>query len=744
MSNPSATQSATALESLSASGQTVLTFSNRFWSLEIDLQPSINPRRLVHLGSGKVVADEDYCYQLALGSAEGGSGYVGPAQSARAVRFMEWHVAEDPVTHRTSLTVSGRVDFGPDGPTDIVLAHTITLFYDADQIDEEIELVHRFGRDTHLVSDFRFGFRKRIFDSQSASWVDGLDANELVPIPFRRRRGQTRDYLTDNYSAADLVPANWEGNNLPNRQSEAWSWHGRGIGFVFAKYSQAHIEFALVDGEFYTRVGEDVPDGHVSLADVGNVCLRFGGAGRTHGAPGEQIRLTETRSSYRFGISTIIPFKGGWEDGHRAYAALMRKRGHVTPKGFNPPVHWNELYELSWRGGTNAPLQELPELWAQAEVAHAFGAEAFYFDPVWDLFEGSSIWDTERLGPLTDFVARLKRDYQLELSLHLMMHTKSTAEDPRIYRRDKQGDIIRWQGLYEGGYICPATDAWKDQKTARLLELAKAGVTFFMFDFCDYGLAGTNSGISLHSAEACWCPDHGHAVPMSLEEHSSGVVEVMRRVKALYPDLLIEAHDRIAGGIQDYLPLYYEHAMPGGATFDEHWGFEYMWNPYMDLLSGKALSLYEYNLAFDIPLYLHINLGFDNVGALAFWWYASTCRHLGLGGIKPGHKNWEGHVLAMRTYLRLKPFFAEGRFVGLSRTLHGHVLDDRKLAVLVAFNLASDTIELRQEIDLGLLGLPETARLEGPGITSEAGGWVLRASMEGLSTRVIEVSWHND
>ena len=54
----------------------------------------------------------------------------------------------------------------------------------------------------------------------------------------------------------------------------------------------------------------------------------------------------------------------------------------------------------------------------------------------------------------------------------------------------------------------------------------------------------------------------------------------------------------------------------------------------MDLLSGKALSLYEYNLAYDIPLYLHIHCGQDNQQMLAFWWYASTCRHLGIGGVK--------------------------------------------------------------------------------------------------------------
>jgi hypothetical protein len=161
----------------------------------------------------------------------------------------------------------------------------------------------------------------------------------------------------------------------------------------------------------------------------------------------------------------------------------------------------------------------------------------------------------------------------------------------------------------------------------------------------------------------------------------------------------------------------------------------------MDLLSGKALSLYEYNLAYDIPAYLHINLHFDNVTALAFWWYASTCRHLGLGGVKPGHKNWESHCAAMREYLRLKPFFAEGRFVGLDRMLHGHVLDARKAAVLSAFNLTSDPVDLAQAIDFKLMGIPAGATLKGDGISNENGTWMLRRKLAALSPATIEVNW---
>ena len=669
-------------------GGTRLTFANGFWSVEIELSPSVNPCRLVHLASGDVVADTDYCYRIVLESAEGGSGYVGGAQSARAVRFMDWTTVDGEGTR--SLVVNGRVDFGREGPTDIVLRHTFTLFEGSDRFEEEIALIHRFGRDTHVLADYRLGFRKRMFDNHTG-------------------RGWTASMRTSwcrSRSGGGAPDAGLAGRQLLGGRSRARELGGpepaqSPVRSLELARPRARVRFRQILPRSRVRPGRR----RVLYAH------RRGRAGwarrlptsatsacawrrRPHawraGRPGAPLGDRAEYASAR----PRSPFAGGWEDGHRAYAGLMRARGHVTPVGFNPPVHWNELYELSWRGGTNAPLQEPSEIWAQAEIAQAFGAEAFYFDPVWDIFEGSSIWDTERLGPLPDFVRRMKEQYGLETSLHLMMHTKSMTEDPRIYRRDSEGNIVRWRGLYEGGYVCPACAAWKDLKTERLLELAQAGVTFFMFDFCDYHLKETGTAIAHHSSEPCWSPDHGHAVPMSLEEHSRGVVEVMQRVKAAFPDLLIEAHDRVSGGIQDYMPLYYEHNLNGTVTFDEHWGFEYMWNPYMDLLSGKALSLYEYNLAFDIPLYLHINLNFDNVQALSFWWYASTCRHLGLGGLKPGHRNWEGHVAAMQEYRRLKPFFAQGRFVGFGRMVHGHVLDDRRALVVTAFNLGSDAVDI--------------------------------------------------
>lgn len=737
MSNAPTKGTASVQLTRSEQGRELLSFRNQFWLLEIELHPTINPRMLKHLSTGKILADEDYCYSVDLASATARkTGFHRGPQSARSAHLLTWDVETEEGSASTTLCVQGRLDFGTTGPTDIIIEHRFTLS-EVDRFDEQITLVHRFAHDEHEVSDYRFGFRKQMFDARGARWLDHADGYRLGAIPFRRRRGHAKDYLMEDYSAADIVPANWEGNNQPNRQAEAWSWGDTDGGFCFTKYCQEHIEFALVDAEFYDSPDSAPLNGMAPLAEVGDVSLRFLGAGRTHGAPGIPVIIGAKSPVFRFGTSSILPFTGDWREGHKAYGAHLRAMGHTTPKGFNPPVHWNELYNLGWRG-MNSPLQELPELWEEAGVAQAMGAEAFYFDPVWDTYDGSTVWDSARLGPLTDFVGRLKKDFGLSLSLHLMMHIKSAEDDPRIYRRSQDGEIIEdGGGDYTGGYACCASDAWVQVKTDRLLELGRAGVKFFMFDFCEYALPGTGG---VNRCEACWDPTHGHSVPATLEEHASGLAKVMKAVKREFPDLLIEAHDAVTAGFQDYLPLYYGHNYDG-VSFDELWGFEFMWNPYMDLLSGKALSLYEYNIAFDIPLYLHVNLRFDNDNALAFWWYASMCRHLGIGGLTPSDAIWGSHQRAMKTYLRLKPHFSRGRFVGMDTLVHGHVLDEERSAVIVVFNLSSKESAVSRSFSLDELGLPADLSFRSVGAQAQNGVLTIEANLPPLSSQLFELEW---
>jgi hypothetical protein len=693
---------------------------NRRWLLRVEIDGWLNPGYLLDLKRGARLADEAYSYELVLapkgesgftGRRDSASGRAGDMVTANRVRFREWAVADLPQGGKEAR-FTGRFDFGLLGPTDLELEHAFRLPDAEPWLEEQILLRHRFGRDLHEVRNIRFGFRKTIFNRDSQSWLHGADRQYIVPVPHRRRWGQIVDHRASSYTMSDLVPGNWSGEQLPGRGAEAWLWMAcpavslagvagaNGTGYLIAKYNREEMEFALADGEFVLAASKRSDKYHQTfnsqIAGGANVCFRYAGVGRYNTVP-EAVLEIGRDAEIQFGVTRIYPFEGNWQEGYRTYKGFLLEKGHGCPPDFDPPLHWNELYNLGWRGGDNAPLQELPELYREAAIAQDIGAEAFYFDPVWDVVEGSSIWDEERLGPLDAFVRTLRDRYGLKTSLHLMMHTKSVEEDSRIYRRRQDGTIDPWSGLYSGARICAASPIWQETKIERLLKLVDAGVTFLMFDFNAYVPPQVARKWIEGNSSACWDASHGHTVPLTLQEHADGILKVIQAVKRRYSNVLIEAHDRVTSGMQDFHPLYFQHGLPD--SFDENWGFEYMWDSFMDLLSGKALSLYEYNLAYDIPLYLHIHCGQDNDRMLAFWWYASTCRHLGIGGVKdPASPVYGALKQAVRTYRRLKPFFARGRFIGVEPLVHAHILSEQGAAVFALFNLGSEPIT--REVDI--------------------------------------------
>ena len=542
-------------------------FRNRHWLLRVGVDGWLNPGYLLDVERRVPLADEAYSYQLTL-AAKGDSGFTGRREpmsrpggeevmSAQRVRFRDWAVSALPQGGK-EVRFTGRFDFGLLGPTDIDIEHVFRLPDAEPWFEEQIRLRHRFGRDAHEVRDIRFSFRKTIFDRDSQSWLHGADRQALVPVPHRRRWGQIVDHRVSSYSMSDLVPGNWAGDQLPGRGAEAWIWTNGICGYLIAKYNREQMEFSLVDGEFVLapskRSDKYYQTFNSQIAGGANVCLRFAGAGRYNTVP-EAAREIGRDAALEFGVTRIYPVNGDWQEGYKAYKGFLLEKGHSCPPDFDPPLHWNELYNLGWRGGDNAPLQELPELYAEAAIAQDIGAEAFYFDPVWDVVEGSSIWDEERLGPLDAFVRTMRDRYGLKTSLHLMMHTKSVEEDPRIYRRRQDGSIETWPGLYSGARICAASPVWQEMKIERLLKLAEPGVTFLMFDFNAYVPPQVSRKWTEGNSSACWDSAHGHAVPLTLQEHADGILKVIQAVKRRHPHVLIEAHDRVTSGMQDFHPL---------------------------------------------------------------------------------------------------------------------------------------------------------------------------------------------
>jgi hypothetical protein len=595
-------------------------------------------------------------------------------------------------------------------------------------VDEEVNIINK-GSEDYAIGDIAFGFRKKIYRREEVAWVQPFEDYSLVPVPHRRRFGHRVDRKVSDYKTPDLLPHMWtdtrvggpEGQNLPDHGSEGWVWTDGKKGLLVLKYAPWTIEFSMFRGCMY------VPD----------FCVRFGGVGIWRGDP-EFATEIAAGATLRFGTTHYEMVKGGWKEGYYAFRNFMVGQGKACPKDYNPPVHWNELYNLSWRLGDGSSRYTLEQLYREAEIAADLGCESLYLDPGWDPIEGATKWDEKYFGiSLPDFVKTIKQKYGLEVSLHLMSHTNSTTEYRGMYRKDEKGKIVP---CWDGAKVCMQSK-WKEEKTRRVLELAEAGVAYFMFDFQEW-------------YPTCYDASHGHEVPLKRQSHADGINEVIRTVKKAYPHLYIEAHDRVTTGLQDYHPLYYQYDPP--RSFTENWGFEYMWDSYLDLISGKAVSMYEYNLAYEVPLYLHINIGQksgllhrgtisvgpDNHNMLAFWWYASTARHLGIGGVTdPTSRLYKALKKAMKTYMSLIDFYKRGTFYGIDEMAHVHTLAERNQAVINLFNLTGKPVRRDIVVKTGEIGLKSFKGLSGAtSVEKEKGGFRFSATIKPLSPALVKVN----
>jgi hypothetical protein len=338
------------------------------------------------------------------------------------------------------------------------------------------------------------------------------------------------------------------------------------------------------------------------------------------------------------------------------------------------------------RPQNRAKFYRLEDMQVEIEKAHSIGCECFYMDPGWDTDFGSTIWDEQRLGKQADFAKRLTDQYGMALALHTPLAPWSNHASYPLEARQMDSDGQRRDDL------CVASAQYQEIKVARLRELCRNGAYFLMYDGSWY-------------ERPCCDPSHGHTVPSTRQEHVDAILKITQGLHAAYPQAVIEQHDPITGpGTPRYTPTYFMHSKPG--AFDELWGFEYMLNALDDLASRRAFSLYYYNLAYSIPVYLHIDLRTDNAHAVGFWWFASTCRHLGIGGQHADPRVWAAHKQAMQVYLEHKRFFTQGRFSGLDELTHIHTLLEAGACVINCFNLDDQPVERVLRCTMADLGLP--------------------------------------
>ena len=700
--------------------QKSILWENNGIALQIDIDGLINPRVLRDKAGNVTYADADYSYALSVSADDGVRRSTGLVYESHEERAGAGGTRE--------LRLLGRLDFGGAGPQDLGLCHTFVFSPEGDSFDEIVQLTNR-GSTLYRIAQIDFGFRKIIYHRKDARWADGFEGFTLTPVPHRRRFGHRVDRKLEGYRLGDLIPHMWdhvrnvggpEGRNLPDHGAEGWVWSDGTHGLLVAKFAPDTIEFSMWKGEI------NGPD----------VCVRFGGVSQWRDDPeyAAQIAPGETLT---FGTSHYALVEGGWEKGYYRYRAFLGAHGKKFPPDYNPPVHWNELYNLSWRLGDGSSRYSLAQLYREAEIAADMGCESLYLDPGWDTIEGSTVWDEKHFGiGLKEFVRTVQERYGIKVSLHLMSHTNSKEEYAGMYRRDKDGALVP---CWNGAKVCMQSK-WKEEKTRRVLRLAETGVAFFMFDFQE-------------AFPPCCDPAHGHEVPLKRQSHAEGIDEVIRNIKREYPGIYIEAHDRITTGLQDYHPLYFQYDPP--RSFDENWGFEYMWDSYLDLISGKAVSLYEYNLACEIPLYLHINIGQksgllesgnpvgpDNERMLAFWWYASTVRHLGIGGVSdPDSVLYKKLKSAMKTYMQLQDFYKRGVFYGIDELTHVHVLPDRNQAVINFFNLSGKPVEKSITMTPGDFGLRSIDAITGVrGLKKEGASSRFTVRLEPLSPSLARVN----
>lgn len=463
---------------------------------------------------------------------------------------------------------------------------------------------------------------------------------------------------------------------MPSRHrfSEGWAWmhDERHITGIFS-FSQEHMTFSTV-------TPHDSADGKR---------LRFGGACLLETTLGA-LRCIQPGQTVDSGVTRYQPVEGGYNDASYAFRAMLDERGCRFPENFNAPVHWNQLYNMgSCRNREKTHTVEAYE--KEAAKAVQYSCEELYLDPGWDTAFGSFVWRPS-LGDGKKFIDMIKTKYGLAVGLHFPLAPWMSSDSKEFFsawsescRRDpgKAGAV--------GTPACMGSKQYLDEAIKRAWASCEAGAIFLMFDGSWW-------------QGNCFDKKHGHPIPYTYEDHIRSCVYYAQQVHSKYPNVLIEMHDMLAGGEwRRMTPVYYKYGLPG--SYDLNWGFELMWSPMLNLKHGSSDVLYYYALGCNVPMYLHVHLNDDNIHAVSLWWYASTCRHLGIGGDNKHPGVAQAHKNAMKTYRELEDFYKRGEFYGITREIHLHVLPEKKAFTVNVFNLSNEARTISGEIDLRTMGL---------------------------------------
>ena len=150
--------------------------------------------------------------------------------------------------------------------------------------------------------------------------------------------------------------------------------------------------------------------------------MRFGGAVMLQGEPAALTRIAPG-ASVDLGTTRFETIEGGYPEAMYAYRKMLDEKGCRFPKDFNPPVHWEQLYDMpnAWEDRPHRYTKEIVE--REAAKGRDYSCEALYLDPGWDTDFATFLWGEKWLGPRKQFIDEMRSKYGLKVSLHTPLAT---------------------------------------------------------------------------------------------------------------------------------------------------------------------------------------------------------------------------------------------------------------------------------------------------------------------------------
>lgn len=621
--------------------------------------------------SGRMLAEGPYRYYVVLEDEEGGRHALTTLSVKSLQAANDGHAATvtlDLMGETLSMEIVHRFQLSPEGPF----------------LDETL-VWRKSTKAAWVMQEVQMGFVAPL------GWLGQTHprAQELLsPIPFFRSLAGKK--VPFALSTLPCKEPGVEGGRAKKLETapEGWLWTGGDDphSVVWMKYAPHHIEHSHL-------LMEEGPSGYA---------LVFGGAGLFAGDYSRFFGRDEQEKT--LGVTRFVAYEGGLEAGYYAFREQMRAfMGRRQPEHFEPALLYEPYFEHP------STHYSADDYFRCAAYGQKLGCEGIFVEPKWTKIGGSGIWDEERLGDVGAFGRRLWEDYGLAFGLHSTQSFSGNtwagdAEDPEqlAFSRDLYRKLNEQRAIGPISYPC-LESTWVREKANRLADLfdrvvdAGGKVSFLMLD----GTAWQGR---------CQDSDHGHPVPSTKDGHARALFELCEAFHERHPNVVIELHDPLVGGIPERMtPHYLGYDRPGG--FDDHWAYELMWHPMPQLLQGMSTVLIGYNMAYDIPMYIQWPMQSDNKHCLLFWFYAVTCKHLGIGGWSMAtDEQRECYIAAVQRYKRLRRYLVEGEFY----TLDGpkwtmlRTLPDRGLVVVVA-NVKNGSIDLDLDRPVKEFGLDPNA-----------------------------------